>query len=74
MIMQDSRSCSEFIRQINDPRSLVNCGSCKLWMPLEQRCRDEVRVLRSGKIESEDRSFRDMDYMMRMNRPVFIAP
>lgn len=39
-------SCSEFMRLQNDPRSLVNCGSCVKYDRYGGRCKDEEEVLR----------------------------
>ena len=39
-------SCSEFMRLKNDPRILVNCGSCVKFDRYIGRCKDEEEVLR----------------------------
>ena len=37
-------TCREFTRQINDPRSIVNCGSCAKYSREAQRCKDEAEM------------------------------
>jgi len=55
-------TCSEFMRQINDPRSIVNCGSCATFNREIGRCRDEIAVV---KRYEDSASFTVFDRMMR---------
>ena len=55
-------TCSEFMRQINDPRSIVNCGSCATFNREIGRCRDESAV---AKRYEDTPEYVELDRMMR---------
>lgn len=68
-------SCWKFMRQIDDPGSLVNCGSCVKYDRQEQRCRDEDEVIADYGIKryQETKEFNEFKNMMEKTISIVIT-
>jgi len=63
-------SCSEFMRLQNDPRSLINCGSCVKYDRYIGRCKDGEEVLRKYE---DSPVFDTFSRMMQQNQSIYIT-